>query len=148
MEDPTVTVRGVLAKTDVRRDEQRGEERAQLFDGQDHRALRVVCGGAPRVLFALERHAKEDDASETLLHQWSDEPLQSIDTPSALPWQRWDLDTGCGVVGNKYGVHEHRLVKSAARLPLSREWVIVTTLEDRSMRVNMSQLRSLVHVRE
>ena len=87
VEDPTVTVRGVLAKTDVRRDEQRREERAQLFDGQDHRALRVVCGGAPRVLFALERHAKEDDASETLLHQWSDEPLQSIDTPSALPWQ-------------------------------------------------------------
>ena len=67
VEDATVPVRGVLAKTDVRRDEQRGEQRTQLFDGQDHWALWVVCGCAPRVLFALEWYAKEDDASETLL---------------------------------------------------------------------------------
>jgi hypothetical protein len=51
-----------------------------------------------------------------------------------LPWQRRNLDAGCGIVGDKYGVHEHGLVKSAARLPLSRERVVVTTLEDRSMR--------------
>ena len=134
VEDPAMAVRGVLAETNVRRDEQRGEESAQLFYGLDHGAPWVVGGRAARVLFALERHAEEDDAPETLLHQWADEALQSIDAPPALPWQRWNLDAGCGVVGDKYGVHEHGLVKSAARLPLSRERVVVTTLEDRSMR--------------
>jgi hypothetical protein len=68
VEDPTMAVRGVLAETNVRRNEQRGEQRTQFFYRQDHGALWVVCGCAARVLFAFERHAEEDDASETHLH--------------------------------------------------------------------------------
>jgi len=82
----TMSVRGVLAETDVRRDEQAREERAQFFDGQDHGPLWVICGRTASVLSAGQRHAEEDDASEALLHQWSDETLQSVDTPPALTW--------------------------------------------------------------
>ena len=84
VEEPAVPVRRVLAQTDVRRDEQRGEEHAQLLDRQDHGPLRVVRGRATRVLFARQRHAEEDDAPEALLHQGPEEALQSVDAPPAL----------------------------------------------------------------
>ncbi len=87
VEDSTMAVRGVLAETYVRRDEQRGEERTQLSNCQNHGTLWVVCGCATHVLFAFQGHAKEDDASEALLHQGTDEALQSVDAPSALSWQ-------------------------------------------------------------
>ena len=77
-------MRRILAETNVRRDEQLGEERTQLFDGQDHGALRVICGRAALVFFAFQRHAEEDDASEAFLYQGTDEALQSIDAPPAL----------------------------------------------------------------
>ena len=86
VEEPTVPVRRVLAQTDVRRDEQRREEHAQLLDGQDHGPLRVVRGRATHVLFARQRHAEENDAPEALLHQGPEKALQPVDAPPALPW--------------------------------------------------------------
>ena len=62
-----MTVRGVLAETDVRSDVELGEELAEEADGGDDRAVGVICGGAAVVLWAAGareygavQHARDD----------------------------------------------------------------------------------------
>ena len=50
VEDTAVTVRGVLAETDVGRDVEIREERSEFADGEDDGTGRVICWGAARVL--------------------------------------------------------------------------------------------------
>lgn len=80
-------------------------------------------------LFAQERHAKQNYALKSLLHQGPNEFLQPLHTPPTLTRERQDLDACFRVVGDEDGVHEHRLGKCALRLPGARERVLVATLQ-------------------
>jgi len=69
--------------------------------------------------------------SKPFFNQRANKFLQSVNTPSALPRQCRDLYTSIRIIGDEYRVHEHGLGKLAFCLPFSREWVGVSTLEDR-----------------
>lgn len=68
-------------------------------------------------LLTIKRHSKENDAFQSLLHQWSKERLELVDTPPTLTRQSRDHDAGFRVIGDEDRVHEHGLCELPTALP-------------------------------
>lgn len=89
-------------------------------------------------LVALERYTKEDHAGQSFLDERTDEAFELVDAPSFLARQALNSDARVGVVSDEDGIHQHRLCELASALPLARQRVRVTSLQNRAgARINL-----------
>lgn len=68
-------------------------------------------------LFAAHGYTEEDHTAKALLYERPEEFLELVHAPPGLAGKGGNVDVRIGIVGNKDGVHEHRLCDAALRLP-------------------------------
>jgi hypothetical protein len=68
-------------------------------------------------LLAFKWYTKQDDALQAFLDEWTNEALQTVDTPAALARQTRDFDASVEFVSDEDWIHKHALGQLAPTLP-------------------------------